>query len=118
MLQAQKLSITSEQVVDDLLSLSIQNNNKSYAIFKHSTRCSISGMALNRMENSSFFELNELDFYYLDLISYRNVSNYIAKILGVEHESPQLLLIKNGKCIAHASHSDIRETWLKENAAK
>ena len=70
-------------------------------------------MALNRMEKTNFFEKNNVPFYYLDLIQYRNVSNFIAQKLQVEHQSPQLLLVKNGKCIANASHNEISEHWLQ-----
>lgn len=114
MQQAVMFNLITETAVDDLLLLSSQNSSKTYVIFKHSTRCSISSMALNRMENTNFFEKQNVPFYYLDLIQYRNVSNYVSQILNVEHQSPQLLLIKNGKCIAVESHNGIRESWLQE----
>jgi bacillithiol system protein YtxJ len=107
-------SLDSEPAVDDLLSFSIQNSNKKFAVFKHSTRCNISAMALNRMQNTSFFEKFDVPFYYLDLIQHRNVSNYIAQKFQVEHESPQILIIQNGKCIASQTHNGIRESWLME----
>jgi bacillithiol system protein YtxJ len=78
-------------------------------LFKHSTRCSISSMALNRLENSWKNEDNKhLTPYYLDLLQHRAISNEIAQRFGVEHQSPQALIISNGKCIYYASHSDIR----------
>jgi bacillithiol system protein YtxJ len=112
--QTLKLNLLSEQALDELLIISSQNPNKTYAIFKHSTRCNISTMALNRMDKTDFFEKFNVPFYYLDLIQYRNVSNYVAQKLQVEHESPQLLIIKNGKCIASETHNGIRESWLLE----
>jgi bacillithiol system protein YtxJ len=76
-------------------------------IFKHSTRCSISLMAKRRFE----MELNNLPdnlpLYFLDLLKYRDISNQIAQDFQVHHQSPQLLLIKNGECILDQSHSDI-----------
>lgn len=78
-------------------------------LFKHSTRCSISSMALNRLESSWKNEDNKhLTPYYLDLLQHREISNEIAQRFGVEHQSPQALIISNGKCIYDASHSDIR----------
>ena len=73
-------------------------------IFKHSTRCSISSMAASRLKREW-----DLDFpiYYLDLITYRSISNQIATDFGVTHQSPQFLVIKNGKCVYHASHNSI-----------
>ena len=77
-------------------------------IFKHSTRCSISSMALSRFERQWNQEkVGKVEPYYLDLIQYRNVSNLIAQELDIQHESPQVLLIENGKCTYHASHSAI-----------
>ena len=75
-------------------------------IFKHSTRCSISSLALNRIEyNDNKKVINHC--YFLDLLSYRDISNKIAKDFNVTHESPQVLVIKNEKCIYHASHYNI-----------
>ena len=108
------INLLTENALDDLLQTSAHNPSKTYAIFKHSTRCNISSMALNRMEKIDFFEKQDVPFYYLDLIQYRNVSNYVAQKLNVEHQSPQLLFIKNGQCIACESHNGIRESWLNE----
>ena len=66
-------------------------------IFKHSTRCSISRMAKSRLERSP--TPTSIDFNFLDLLQHRNISNNIEDVLDVEHQSPQILLIKNGKCV-------------------
>lgn len=84
------------------------SSDKPALIFKHSTRCSISAMALNRLEREWKAENSErITPFYLDLISYRNISNKIAGDFGIEHESPQILLISNGKCIYSESHYGI-----------
>jgi bacillithiol system protein YtxJ len=77
-------------------------------LFKHSTRCSISSAALNRLE-SAWTAADDAahTVHYLDLIKYRDVSNAIAERYGVQHESPQLLVIRNGQCAHHASHFGI-----------
>jgi monothiol bacilliredoxin len=78
-------------------------------ILKHSTRCSISSMALNRIEsNWKDSDSKHVKPYYLDLIAHRDISNLIAQQYGVEHQSPQVLIISNGKCIYNASHNNIR----------
>ena len=88
------------------------SNERPVVIFKHSTRCSISRMALKQFERE--FDLNEtVDAYFLDLIAHRDISNEIAQKFGVYHESPQLILIKNGKAIYDVSHSDINAEALK-----
>lgn len=78
---------------------------KPQLIFKHSTRCSISLMAKDRLERG--WNLNDMDAWYLDLLSYRQVSNEIAKRFGIQHESPQAIVVVNGIPIHDASHSGI-----------
>jgi len=76
-------------------------------IFKHSTRCSISMMAKRRFELDWDSLPEELPLYFLDLIQHREISNQIAQLFHVYHESPQLLLIKDGECILDQSHGGI-----------
>ncbi|MBG6110076.1 bacillithiol system protein YtxJ [Flavobacterium sp. CG_9.10] len=95
--------------LNDIIALS---NEKPVAIFKHSTRCSVSRMALKQFENE--FDLSDkVTPYFLDLIAYRDISNEIASRFGVTHQSPQLLLIKGGKSVYNVSHSDIDAEALK-----
>lgn len=74
-------------------------------IFKHSTRCSISSMAKSRLERNQ--APDGVDFYFLDLIRFRQVSNQVAEEFKVWHESPQLIVINKGECIYDESHSGI-----------
>ena len=87
-------------------------------VFKHSTRCSISAMALNRMERDYDAEkLPNIPVYYLDLIAHRDVSNAIAETFGVMHQSPQVLLIKDGQSVYDESHMGISFGELAQQAA-
>lgn len=81
-------------------------------IFKHSTRCSISSMAKNRLDKID--DLKDNDCYYLDLIAYRDISNTIAERYHVHHESPQVLIIQNGECIYEESHNGIDALEVQE----
>ncbi|NJC26232.1 bacillithiol system redox-active protein YtxJ [Neolewinella antarctica] len=85
-------------------------------ILKHSTRCPISSMAMRRLESSWDLADTQVETYYLDLIRYRPVSNFIADEFGVRHESPQALFIKNGVCVHNASHLDINVADVKKAA--
>ncbi|MEY3677869.1 MAG: bacillithiol system redox-active protein YtxJ [Bacteroidota bacterium] len=85
----------------------IKASNSKSLIFKHSTRCSISLMAKKRLEMEAVLIPEEVPVYYLDLLNYREISNAIAEIFQVHHESPQLLVIKSGECVFEASHGDI-----------
>ncbi|QJW88347.1 bacillithiol system redox-active protein YtxJ [Spirosoma taeanense] len=82
-------------------------------IFKHSTTCSISAMALSRMERNWSDQLG-VKPYYLDLHANRPISNKIVSEFGVEHESPQVLLIRNGECVYDASHMAISFAGLQQ----
>tara|TARA_Y100000385_G_scaffold36223_1_gene33904 strand:- start:2138 stop:2515 length:378 start_codon:yes stop_codon:yes gene_type:complete len=81
-------------------------------IFKHSTRCSISRYVLSDFIAHFTFSSDELEAHYLDLLSYREISNQIAEQLEVIHQSPQILLIKNGKAVVYASHEGINKIQL------
>ena len=81
-------------------------------IFKHSTRCSISKMVLSRFEREH--NNTEMKMYFLDLLAHREISNQISEDFDVKHESPQVLIIMNGQCIAHASHNSINQLDLYE----
>ena len=86
-------------------------------IFKHSTRCSVSMMAKKRFEHDWDAIPEGTSVFFLDLISNREVSNTIAQKFSVHHESPQLLLIKNGECIYETSHGEISADDLAEQIA-
>lgn len=106
------ISLTEEQQLAQIKELSKQ---KPQVIFKHSTRCSISSMAKNRLEKGE--APGNADFYYLDLIQYRHLSNKIAEDFSVYHESPQVLLIKNGDCVYEESHSGINMDDIIEQSS-
>lgn len=105
-----------ELKTEDQLPLIIEQSKvKPQVIFKHSTRCSISSMAKGRLERSTFPD--NADFYFLDLIAQRGISNRISSEFKVFHESPQILLIKNGECIYDESHSSISMDEIKEQVS-
>lgn len=93
--------------IEQLEVITLESNNQPIVIFKHSTRCSISKKVLANFEKEWDFPQNVANFYYLDLLSYREVSNAIAERFGITHQSPQLLLIDGAEVVYHASHADI-----------
>lgn len=77
-------------------------------LFKHSTRCSISRTVLDRLERAwTAADDAAHTSYYLDLLRHRDISDAIAERYGVRHESPQVLVIRNGRCVHHAAHTAI-----------
>jgi bacillithiol system protein YtxJ len=107
------ISLTDPSQLDLLVE---QSGIRPQVIFKHSTRCSISSTAKYRLENAPGSD--SVDFYYLDLIAHRNISNQIAERFQVPHASPQVLVIRDGKCIYDESHLGIRmEEILHQTAA-
>ncbi len=92
-----------------------ESKSTPVVIFKHSTTCSISATAKSRLERQwQDAGLDHVKPYYLDLLSYRPVSNEIAEVLQVRHESPQLLLVEDGVCTYNASHLGISVDSLKK----
>ena len=99
--------------INQLQDIQHQSNQRAQVIFKHSTRCSISSMVLKRLEREGKPE--NMDFYFLDLIKYRDISNKVSELFKVNHESPQILLIKNGQCVYDESHYGITIDALTDN---
>ncbi len=91
------------------------SRQKAVVIFKHSTRCSISKMALKQFENEYSIESSNAQLYFLDLLAHRDISNEIASRFHIVHQSPQLLLIKNESCFYNASHEDISALEIKKH---
>src|SRR5690606_31353258 len=100
--------------VDQLKEIEEKSRTKTQVIFKHSTRCGISRMVLKQFVASYNLTESDLDLYYLDLLSYRDVSSETGCKFQVMHESPQLLIIKNGLVVAHASHGAINSLNLEQ----
>jgi len=94
--------------LDQLDAIDRASQDRSVLIFKHSTRCSISSAALGRLERAwTAADDAAHQIYFLDLLRYRSLSNAIATRYNVEHESPQALVIKNGKCVDVSAHFGI-----------
>lgn len=105
------IHLTSEEQLQQIIE---KSGAKPQVIFKHSTRCSISGVALQRLQKNQLPE--DIDFYYLDLLSYRGLSNTIASKFSVHHESPQVLVVKEGQCVYDESHLGISMDEIIEQA--
>ena len=94
--------------LEQLDEISAESEKKPVLIYKHSTRCSISRTAFDRLERK--WDANaagEIKRYFLDLIAHRNISNEIAERYGIEHQSPQVLVISNGQAVLDLSHYEI-----------
>jgi bacillithiol system protein YtxJ len=90
------------------------SQTKPVVIFKHSTRCSISRMALKQFETEFNFPKEKIDWYLLDLLNHRDLSNEIASRYNVVHQSPQIVVIRNGKAVFNESHENIAADDLKQ----
>ncbi|MCS4302572.1 bacillithiol system redox-active protein YtxJ [Chryseobacterium sp. BIGb0232] len=97
-------NIKSEEDLEKAIESSYQHR---IAIFKHSTSCFISKTVLKNFEKEIENADQEVEVYYLDLLAHRPLSNKIAEDFGIRHESPQLIVIENGKPVNSASHQDI-----------
>jgi len=106
------IDLTNIQQLADIKELS---KTRPQVIFKHSTRCSISSIAKSRLERNE--QPESCDFYYLDLLKNRSVSDQVAQDFAVVHESPQILLIKDTECVYEESHSGIQMDEIMEQIA-
>jgi bacillithiol system protein YtxJ len=103
------------QTLRQLEDIKNQSQNSPVVIFKHSTRCSTSRMTLERLERTwDAQEMAAITPYFLDLLTYRQVSNEVADSFGVEHESPQVLVISKGESVLDLSHFEIDYSSIRK----
>ena len=93
--------LDSTEGVDALIAAS---HEQPQLVLKHSTTCPVSSLVKARIDRAISADTFTISTHYLDLLRYRNVSNYVSEALGVRHESPQIILIDKGEVIHHASH--------------
>ncbi len=105
------ITLTSLTQLKEIETLSTQ---QTVLIFKHSTRCGISRSVLRQFEKMITEDVFGIQFYYLDLLNYREISNAIAERYAIVHQSPQVLIIKNNTVVAHDSHYDITTITLAQ----
>lgn len=98
------IKITTEE---ELYTLIEKSTVKPQIIFKHSVTCGISAFAKEKLTNGYDLLEGKADFYYLDLLSYRPVSNLIAQVTGVTHQSPQIIVLKDKTAVYQVSHHAI-----------
>ena len=103
--------LTSENQLEEITKKSYE---KTQVIFKHSTRCSISSISMNKFVKNYTIPVEDADLYYLDLLNYRSVSDEVGYKFQVQHQSPQVLVIKNGQAIYDASHYAIQTDKILE----
>lgn len=102
------------ETIEELEEIKKLSFEKPVTIFKHSTRCSISRMAWNQFQKRYNISDDKMEVYFLDLIEYRPISNAIADDFEVQHQSPQILVIKDGVVVFNASHENIDAKDLEE----
>jgi bacillithiol system protein YtxJ len=100
--------------IDDLDTAIVSSENRTVVLFKHSTRCSISRMALKMFESDWDESLAEVDAHFLDLLEHRDISAAIAEELGVSHQSPQMIVLQAGRSVHHSNHSSIDAADVKK----
>ena len=104
-------ALTDLSQLDEIIE---QSKEIPVLIFKHSTRCIISRTVLKNFERDFNLE-GKIIPYYLDLLEFRPISNEITSVFNVVHQSPQVLLIKNGVCVYNTSHEGITIEGLRES---
>jgi len=96
------------ETTDNLEEAIEKSNAVPVLLFKHSTRCSISSMALHSLQQSWRDAEGKIEPYFVDLIAHRTVSNLIEERTSVLHQSPQAIVLHKGRVVYQASHNGIR----------
>jgi len=105
------ISLTAMNQIEDML---YHSHREAVFVFKHSTTCGISAMALEHLELASKDTRIPFRLYYLDLLAHRDISQEIARKLEVQHQSPQIIHLKGGKVVFHTSHHRIGPTIIQD----
>lgn len=105
------ISLQDEQQLEEIKE---KSKTRPQLIYKHSVRCGVSSVVKSRLEKAKLPP--DVDYYYLDIIHFRSVSNKIADDFEVYHESPQVLMIRNGECVYEESHMGIRADEIMAQA--
>jgi bacillithiol system protein YtxJ len=100
--------------VEQLQDIQEESESKTVVIFKHSSRCGTSQMVLGRLERAGDI-LQGTKLYFLDLLRHRDVSSMIEHMFSVQHESPQLLVIRGREAVLHLSHYEIEPDVVKQS---
>jgi len=108
-------NLDSEEQFEEIIDRSFE---RPVMLFKHSTTCGISAGAKNRLESNWDVNPEIMDFFYLDLLSNRSISNLIAERLNVIHQSPQIILVKDGKAVYNTSHHAINTQAVNDALAR
>ena len=108
------LSWTPLISIEEINNIKEISKTQSILIFKHSTRCGISRMVMKQFESLFNEENKHLKVYYLDLLNFREVSSKLSEVFQVIHQSPQLLVVKNGISVYDESHYEITKVNLSK----
>lgn len=92
----------------------VRSQEKFQVIFKYCTNCGLSESILDRLKKDCCPK--HVDFHFLDLVANEEISNKISETFHIPHQSPQILLIKDGACIFHESHAGISLDEIMEHA--
>lgn len=90
------------------------SSERPQVLYKHSTRCNVCRYSLAEVRDAEGDEPDTAGWHVLDLLAHREVSDAIAERTGVRHKSPQVIVVRNGDVIAHASHGDITAAWIRD----
>ena len=107
------IHLTEENQIQNII---IRSQEKPQVIFKYSNRCFLSEVIFRRLQKDCCPEA--IDFYFLDLLAFRGISDKITEVFHVPHQSPQILLIRDGECIFEESHSEISLEEIMEHLAE
>jgi bacillithiol system protein YtxJ len=108
------IALSTEEQLDEIIRLSYPDEHRqAVAVFKHSTRCGVSRTMLRELTREWDIPSAVVPFYYLDLLRFRHISDSVASKFATIHQSPQLLIMREGKCIYAEAHGDISSGTVK-----
>lgn len=105
------IELSTLEILDALVEKSF---SRPVLIYKHSTSCAFSSVVRSRLEHAWSKKPLNIDSYFLNVITHRQLSNGVAEMFQVEHQSPQILIIINGICVFHDSHFGVNHQAIQQ----
>ena len=105
--------LTTLRRIDELDELLTRSENQPLLLFKHSYTCGISAEALDALVDHLNSGRGDATYAMVTVQTHREVSNAVAAKLGVRHETPQALLVRDGKVVWAASHFRVTADAVK-----
>jgi bacillithiol system protein YtxJ len=107
-------NLTSLERLEQLDRLIIESQAQPVLLFKHSYTCGVSAEALDELITHLNEDNPDVRYAMVTVQTHRDISNAVSAKFGVRHETPQALLVRDGRVVWSASHFRVNAEELNK----